>query len=117
MKKAYFSQNNFFEELLSAQSTSLKQQSVWLQWKETAEPFDFSWHNIIWGGISEEVLKFVLNASVNWVRTPDLLNLWHYKKSASVLCEVLKNAPFITYFLNAHIHSRIRDSHEDMTQP
>ena len=92
-----------FEESLTAHSTSLKQQSVWLQWKETAEPFDFSWENIIWGGISSEVLKFVLNASVNWVRTPDLLNLWHYKKTCfCVLCgaekctlhHILSECPF-----------------------
>ena len=50
---------------------------MFTQWKETAEPFDFSWHTIIWGGISEEVLKFVLNASINWVRMPDVLNLLH----------------------------------------
>ena len=37
----------------------LKQQSVWLQWTETAEPFDLSWQNIIWGSISPDVLKFV----------------------------------------------------------
>jgi hypothetical protein len=82
---------SLFEETLIAHSTSLKQQSVWLQWKDTAEPFDFSWENIIWGGISAEVFKFVLNASVNWVRTPDLLNLWNYKKSCfCILCGAQK---------------------------
>ena len=62
-------------------SLSLKQQSVWHQWAETAEPFDFSWKNVIWGRISPEVLRFVLNSSVNWVRTPDMLKLWGYKSS------------------------------------
>ena len=69
------------EESLIAHTASLKQQSVWLQWVDIAEPFDFSWKNIIWGGISAEIFKFVLNASVNWVRTPDLLSLWQYKKT------------------------------------
>lgn len=71
----------FHEESLIAHSTSLKQQSVWLQWADCTDPFDFSWKNIIWGGISSDILKFVLNASVNWVRTPDLLHLWQYKKT------------------------------------
>ena len=69
------------EESHVIHALSLKQQSVWLQWTETAEPFDLSWKNIIWGGLSPAVLKFILNASVNWVRTPDLMHLWGYKKT------------------------------------
>ena len=71
------------EESHITHALSLKQQSVWLQWSETAFPFDFSWRNLIWGGISTHVFKFVLAASVNWVRTPDLMKLWGYKKSSS----------------------------------
>jgi len=63
-----------------AHSLSLKQQSVWLQWAEVSEPFDLSWRNLIWGNLSTHVLKFVLNATVNWVRTPALLHLWGYKQ-------------------------------------
>ena len=37
------------EESHITHALSLKQQSVWLQWSETVFPFDFSWHNLIWG--------------------------------------------------------------------
>ena len=74
--------NTFLEESYLVHSVSLKQQSVWMQWSESTFPFDFSWQNLIWGGISTEVFKFVLAASVNWVRTPDLLQLWGYKKNS-----------------------------------
>ena len=75
----------FCQENYLAHSISLKQQSVWVQWSEIARPFDFSWQNLIWGDLSSEVIKFVLAASVNWVRTPDLMHLWGYKES-SVCC-------------------------------
>ena len=63
------------EESHLIHSLSLKQQSVWLQWAEIAEPFDLAWKNIIWGGLSPAVLKFILNASFKWVRTTDLIHL------------------------------------------
>ena len=50
---------------------------VWLQWSNSTIPFDFSWKNLLFGP-GEHVLKFVLNASVNWEKTPDLLKLWGY---------------------------------------
>ena len=59
----------------------MKQQSVWVQWADLAEPFDLSWKILIWGNLSPYVIKFVLAASVNWVRTPDLLHLWSYKQT------------------------------------
>ena len=71
---------SFSEEARLAHTLSLKQQSVWLQWAEVSEPFDLSWRNLIWGSLSTHVLKFVLNATVNWVRTPALLHLWGYKQ-------------------------------------
>ena len=41
--------------------------------------------------MSTEVFKFVLSASVNWVRTPVLLQLWGYKNNSSCcLCGVTK---------------------------
>ena len=70
-KTAYFT-----EQQRIAHSASLKQQGAWLQWAENALPFDMSWNNLIWGGISPQIIKFVLEASVNWVRTPNLLKLW-----------------------------------------
>ena len=69
------------EESHLRHSLFLKQQSVWLQWAETAEAFDLSWKNIIWGELSPAVLKCILNASVNWVCTPDLMHLWGYKNT------------------------------------
>ena len=42
-----------------------------------------SWNNLIWGGISPLITKFVLESSVNWVRTPNLLKLWGLKNTSS----------------------------------
>jgi len=61
-----------------AHAHSLARQGVWLQWSNSTIPFDFSWKNLLFGP-GEHILKFVLNASVNWVKTPDLLKLWGYK--------------------------------------
>ena len=72
---------SFFEEARIIHSHSLKQQSAWLQWSEFTEPFDFSWKNLIWGGLSFDIIKFILAASINWVRTPVLLHLWGYKNT------------------------------------
>lgn len=81
----------FLDESYLAHSVSLKQQSVWLQWSEKTFPFDFSWQNLIWGLQSPEVFRFVLSASVNWVCTPALMQLWGYKShSTCSLCGVLK---------------------------
>jgi len=77
-KTAYFA-----EQKRIAHSASLKQQGAWLQWAENALPFDMSWKNLIWGGISPHIIKFVLEASVNWVRTPNLLKLWGLKSASS----------------------------------
>ncbi len=59
---------SFAEEKRIAHAHSLAHQGVWLQWHETSTPFDFSWHNLIYGP-GRHILKFVLNASVNWVKT------------------------------------------------
>lgn len=72
---------SFIEDAQVVHALSLQQQSVWLQWAEKAEPFDYSWKNIIWGGLSPEVLKFILGSSVNWLRTPDMMQLWGYKST------------------------------------
>jgi len=83
--------NAFIEESYLAHSISLKQQSVWLQWSENAYPFDFSWQNLIWGLTSIEVFKFVLAASVNWVCTPALMQLFGYKDNSDCcLCGASK---------------------------
>ena len=43
---------SYSEESRLAHTLSLKQQSVWLQWADLAEPFDLSWKNLIWGNMS-----------------------------------------------------------------
>ena len=104
------------EESHLIHSLSLKQQSVWLQWAETAEPFDLSWKNIIWGELSPAVLKFILNASVNWVRTPDLMHLWGYKNTCycclcgAEKCTLHHILSGCTYSLNNHRFTWRHDS-------
>jgi hypothetical protein len=56
----------------------LARQGVWLGWSETAAPIDLSWKNLIYGP-GPSLIKFVLNATINTVRTPDMLKLWGYK--------------------------------------
>ena len=48
-----------------------------------AVPFDMSWKNLSWGGISPLIIKFVLEASVNWECTPKLLKLWGLKSASN----------------------------------
>ena len=74
---------SFSEQKRVAHSATLKQQGAWLQWAESAIPFDFSWKNLIWGGISPDLIKFILASSVNWARTPNLMKLWGWKKTAA----------------------------------
>lgn len=64
-----------------AHTVTLAMQSVWLSWKENTNPFDLSWRNLIWGP-GPHVIKFVLNASINCLRTPDMLKLWGYTQTA-----------------------------------
>ena len=79
---------SFADQKRVAHAHSLARQGVWLQWSDTALPFDFSWKNILFGP-GEHLLRFVLHASVNWVRTPDLLRLWGYTNQATCsLCDV-----------------------------
>ena len=50
---------------------SLSQQGVWTKWHQQVIPFDLSWKNLIYGP-GPHAIKFVLNATVNWLKTPDL---------------------------------------------
>ena len=78
---------SFEEEKAMSHVVSLAQQSVWTQWADTALPFDLSWRNLLHGP-GPHVIGFVLNASLNWVKTPDLLKTWGYKSNAKcVLCQ------------------------------
>jgi hypothetical protein len=78
---------SFAEELRLVHSHKLAMQGVWLGWKEKASPFDFSWRNLLYK-LSPHLARFILHASVNWVRTPDLLKLWSLVPDASCrLCD------------------------------
>ena len=92
---------SFSEQKRVAHSATLKQQGAWLQWAESAVPFDFSWKNLIWGGLNTDLIKFILASSVNWARTPNLMKLWK-KTVCCCLCgaenctlhHILSNYPF-----------------------
>ena len=54
---------------------------MWTHWVDTAQPFDLSWQSLITAAHS--LISFVLNAQINSVRTPDMLRLWGYTKTAT----------------------------------
>ena len=63
----------------------LAQQGVWTHW-DNVIPFDLSWKNLIYGP-GPRIIAFVLNAQINFVKTPDMMKLWGYIPSATcVLC-------------------------------
>lgn len=70
-------QNN---HLVHAQD--LARQGVWVKWHDRTLPFDLSWKNLIFGP-GPDLIKFVLNATINTVRTPDALKLWGYVQNDS----------------------------------
>lgn len=63
-------------------------QGCWTEWCDRVIPFDLSWKNLIYG-TGPQVIKFVLNASVNWVKTPDLQKIWGYTTQA--YCKLCKH--------------------------
>ena len=72
---------SFREEKRMQHAQELAQQGCWTGWQENIIPFDLSWPNLIYGP-GKHLIKFVLNATVNWVKTPDTLKLWGYKRTA-----------------------------------
>ena len=77
---------SFAEDKRVEHAQELGQQGSWIQWQHRIVPYDLSWKNLIYGP-GPHVLKFLLNATVNWVKTPDLMKTWGYKKTAyCVLC-------------------------------
>ena len=67
-------------ELHIQHAHQLKMQKAWLHWSEHTEAFDLSWKSLLYKH-SPALIKFVLNASINWVRTPDLLKIWGLRKT------------------------------------
>jgi hypothetical protein len=72
---------SMFQQKLDAHSHELALQGVWTGWKDKTVPFDFSWNNLIYG-TNPHVLRFVLNATINCNKTPDMLRLWGYTTKA-----------------------------------
>ena len=65
----------------------LARQGVWVRWHDSTLPFDLSWKNLIFGP-GPHLIKFVLNATINSVRTPDAVKLWGYVKDDTCrLCD------------------------------
>ena len=71
----------FAEEKRVHHAQELAMQGCWTKWHDRVIPYDLSWKNLIYGQ-GPHVIKFVLNATVNWVKTPDLLKLWGYSEQA-----------------------------------
>jgi len=61
-------------------ASCLVQQGVWTHW-DNVSPFDLSWKNLIYGP-GPRVIAFVLNAQINSLKTPDMMQLWGYVPSA-----------------------------------
>ena len=77
------------EEKHLAHAVRLPLQGVWTTWTDWARPFDLSWQNLI--TTAPSLIKFVLNAQINCVRTPDMLKLWGYTQTATCpLCGALQ---------------------------
>jgi hypothetical protein len=79
---------SFVEDTRVQHAQGLAMQGVWTKWQDKVIPFDLSWKNLIYGQ-GPELIKFVLNATVNWVKTPDLLKLWGYTEQA--YCKLCKH--------------------------
>lgn len=65
-----------------AHSVGRGMQGVRANWEESCLPFDsfdLSWSMLL-KCIYMKLVSVVLNASINSVRTPDLLCMWHYKE-------------------------------------
>jgi len=70
------------QEQRLAHSHTLKLQGVWTSWDGVNTPFDFSWKNIL--KVPPAVVSFALNASINYLKTPDVLrNSWGLKVSGT----------------------------------
>ena len=82
---------------------SLAWQSVWSNWADDVIPFDLSWRNLLYGP-GPKLIAFILNATINWAQTPDLLLLWgksKVSKCALSPCELQRGAQWQTLHLEA----------------
>ena len=105
----------FSEQKRMAHSLTLKQQGVRLQWSENTLPFDFSWKNFIWSS-NYHIIKFVLNASINWIKLQPSLDSGVVQIQASVACAPIINAHYTIYSLTVLLLSIQKDTPGDTTQ-
>ena len=68
----------FAEDKRVQHAQHLAIQGSWTKWHDRVIPYDLSWKNLIYGH-GPHVIKFILNATVNWVKTPYLMKLWRYQ--------------------------------------
>ena len=94
------------EEKRVLHSHQLARQGNWLRYAEDVIPFDFSWKNLIYG-TSSHLIKFVVLATINWIKTPDLMALWG--KLSNGDCKLCKYSPCSIH----HILSSCRHSLKD----
>lgn len=80
--------HDFAEEKRMAHAHELAQQGAWTKWCDAVVPADLSWRNLIYGP-GPHVIKFILNATVNWLKTPDMMKIWGYKNTA--YCQLCGN--------------------------
>ena len=77
---------SFAEDKRMQHAQCLAQQGAWIAWHEQIIPFDLSWKNLIYGP-GPHVIKFLLNGSVNWAKTPDMMKKYGYTQTAyCILC-------------------------------
>ena len=76
-----------------AHAAGLAMQSVWMHWTDQSSAFDLSWRNLIYGP-GPRIISFVLNATINSLPTPDMLNLMGLCEHVLVSCVVQLSAHF-----------------------
>jgi hypothetical protein len=80
-KQVSVTANSFAEDTRMAHAHALAHQGAWTNWCDLVAPADLSWRNLIYGP-GPHVFKFILNATVNWLKSPDMMKIWGYKKTA-----------------------------------
>jgi hypothetical protein len=90
---------SFAEDKRMQHAQGLAQQGAWTAWQDGIAPFDLSWKNLIYGP-GPHIIKFVLNATVNWVKTPDMIRRWGYRDTA--FCPLCKHRHCTLHHIISH---------------
>lgn len=94
------------QEKRLAHSVCLHRQGAWTRWADESAPYDFSWRNLILG-FNDQLVKFVIHASINWVKTPDLLSLWF--KGVKPHCPLCNHKPCSIHHIIASCKFALND--------